>query len=62
MKVVAVLGMREAVTAGAASGGSVSAPNNDNVENEVWGGRERASGPRDRSFRNALVRKVIGRW
>ena len=57
-----MLGMGEAATADAASGSgsSVSAPNND--EDWAWGGLDRASGPRDRSFSNSLVWKVIGRW
>ena len=49
---MAVFGMREAATAEAASGpgGSVSAPNNDDAEDSTWDGRDRASGPRDRSL------------
>ena len=49
---MAVLGTRKAATAEAASGsgGSVSAPNNDDAEDEAWDGRDRASGPRDRSL------------
>lgn len=45
---VAVLGMGEAATAEAApdSGGSVSAPSNDDED-----GRDRASRPQDRSFK-----------
>lgn len=54
-----MLGMREAATAGAASGSG--APNNDD-EDWAWDGRDSASEPRDQTFSKALLWKVVGRW